>query len=83
MSELGATGITDKLKADLEQVTGRIDNHYAHFVITRAVNIVRQTDASWTSAWVADRVASGSLWHEPWEKMVTGVPEQLKQVLMR
>ena len=83
LSELGATKITDQLKEDLGRIAGKIDNNYAHFAIKPALDIVRQTDAQWTSAWVADRLAGGSLWYEPREKMITSVPEELKQSLMR
>lgn len=82
MLELGATGITDHLKEDLASVTGKIDDHHAHYVIRPALDIVRKTDEPWTSAWVAERIASDSLRHEPWEKMITTVPEELKQALM-
>ena len=58
-----------------------MDDH-AEFVARTALDIVRETDAVWTSAWVAERIAAGALWHRAWDNMITTVPEELKQVLM-
>jgi hypothetical protein len=80
---LGAFVSVDQLKSDLDGVTGKIDGHRAHYVIEPALTIVRFSDASWASAWIAVRVADGSLWHEPWGEMVTTAPESLRQALLQ
>ena len=81
--EMGAPKEVDDIKEDLDSVTGKIDEHQAYYVIKPALQIVRETDAPWTSAWVAEKIAGGSLRHESWHNMITAVPEGLRQVLLR
>ena len=68
LAELGVPGLVEQLKTDLASITGKIDSNRANYVIKPALDIIRATDASWASDWVADKVADGSLWHESWEK---------------
>lgn len=82
LAELGAQKIAERLKTELASITGKIDNDRAHYVIKPALDIVRATDVSWASDWVAAKVADGSLWHDSWERMITAVPEKLKQDLL-
>ena len=80
--ELGRTNIVGYLKEDLSKISGRIEDHRTHFVIKPALNIVRRIDEEWTSAWVAERVADGSLWHESWSKLIRAVPGALSEALL-
>ncbi len=82
LAELGAPDLVEKLKLDLASVTGKIGNDAAYLVIKPALDIVRATDAAWASDWIAERVGEGSLWHEPWGKQVSTVPEKLKEDLL-
>jgi hypothetical protein len=82
LAELGVPNLVDQLKTDLGSITGKINNNRAYYVIKPALDIVRAADAPWARDWVANKVADGSLWHESWEKMITDVPEKLKQELL-
>lgn len=82
MFELGAPKDVDHIKEDLDSITGKIDDHQACYVIKSALDIVRETDAPWTSAWVAEKIAGGFLRHESWHSMITAVPEGLEQELL-
>lgn len=82
-SKLGATSIAKQLKQELSKITGNIDDHHTYSVIKPALDILRATDPLWVSAWVAERVADGSLWHETWSKLITAVPEKLKEGLIQ
>jgi energy-coupling factor transporter ATP-binding protein EcfA2 len=82
ISKLGKDDIVDQLKDELGKVAGKTDDH-AQFVIRSALDIVRLTDAQWVSHWVAQRVADGSLWHEDWKRLITSVPEDLKETLLQ
>jgi len=81
-AELGVTRLPE-LKEELGKVSGKIEDHQAHFLLRPALDIVQATDAEWVSAWIAYRVAEGSLWHETWIKLITSVPEELKEELIR
>lgn len=82
LAQLGAPELAEQVKMDLASITGKIDSDRTYFVIKRTLDIVRATDEPWASAWVAEKVADGSLWHESWEKMITAVPGKLKQELL-
>jgi hypothetical protein len=82
MFEVGAPKDVDHIKEDLGGITGKIDDHRAFYVIRPALDIVREADAPWTSAWVAEKIAGGFLWHESWHNMITAVPEGLEQELL-
>jgi len=82
MFEMGAPKEVDHIKEDLDSITGKIDDHQAYYVIKPALEIVRDTDAPWTSAWVAEKIAGGFLRGESWHNMITAVPEGLEQVLL-
>lgn len=81
-SELGRVDIVDALKQELVKIQGNIDDHASHTAIRPGLEFVRRSDPQWTSAWVAERVAGGSLWHEPWSKLITAVPVTLKEALL-
>ncbi len=81
-SALGTTKSAE-LKEELGKVAGKIDDHQAHFVVKPALEIVQAADPEWVSAWVAERVAAGSLWHDTWMKLITTVPADLKEALIR
>jgi NACHT C-terminal Alpha/Beta 2 len=80
-SALGTTKSAE-LKGELGKVTGKIDDHQAHFVVKPALEIVQAVDPECVSAWVAGRVAAGSLWHDTWMKLITTVPADLKEALV-
>lgn len=80
---LGETDISQQLKDELSKLPGKMEDH-GHLVVLRpALDIVRGKDAHWVSHWVAQRVADGSLWRENWRSLITTVPEQLKESLLR
>lgn len=81
-SALGTTKSAE-LKEDLGRIAGKIDEHQAHFVVKPALEIVQAADPEWVSAWVAERVAAGSLWHDTWMNLITTVPADLKEALVR
>ncbi len=80
--EMGVPKDVDQIKEDLESITERIDEHQAYYVIRPALDIVREKDPLWVSAWVAGRIADGFLRHESWHNMITAVPEGLEQELL-
>jgi len=82
MFNLGVPKDADHIKEDLNGITGKIDDHQTYYVIKPALDIVREADAQWTSAWVAEKIAGGFLRHESWQNMITTVPEGLKQRLL-
>ena len=82
MFELGAPKDVDHTKQDLDSITGKVDDHQAYYVIKSALDTVREADEPWTSAWVAEKIAGGFLRHEPWQHMITAVPEGLQQELL-
>jgi len=83
LDELGVPDLIEQLKADLGSINEKIDNHRAHYVVRPALDMIRTADPTWAGAWVAEKVAEGSLWYESWEKMITAVPEKLKEDLLR
>lgn len=83
LGELGAPNLVEQLKTDLGSVAWKIDNNRAHYVIKPALDMIWAKDASWANDWLAEKVADGSLWHESWGKMITAVPERLKEELLR
>lgn len=82
-SELGVQELGQQLKGELNKISGKVEDHWGDFIIRPALDIVRVNDASWVSGWVAERVADGSLWHESWGKLITMVPEKLKEGLIQ
>ena len=40
------------------------------------------SERDWISAWVAERIASGSLWRERWIGFVTSISDEMKQQLL-
>ena len=82
IAELGKTDISEQLKDQLSKLPGKMEDH-GHLVVRPALDIVRGKDAHWVSHWVAQRAADGSLSRENWRDLITTVPEQLKESLLR
>lgn len=80
--ELGALGIPERLKQQLEQLKNTDLNNLGRYVIGPALAIVGKADPIWVSHWVADRILDGSLWSDEWINLVTTIPDQLKQELI-
>lgn len=81
-SELGIIRVLD-LKQELCKISGKMDHRIAHFALKAALDIVRAIDATWVSTWVTERVVEGSLWDESLLKLITSVPDDIKQKLIR
>jgi hypothetical protein len=82
---LAAFGIAtpiDDLKADLTSTGGKIDSNRAHYVIRPLLEIVGAADSAWVDAWIAERIADGSLWYEAREFRLRTVPAELKERLL-
>ncbi|MCI0426596.1 MAG: hypothetical protein L0Z46_01105 [Nitrospiraceae bacterium] len=81
-AEVGGERVSEGVK---EELTGWPSGRLAHtdqWLLKSAVELVRQTDLQWVSHWVADRIVDGSLWHEGWVTLVTGIPEAMKETLL-
>jgi len=82
-TQLGDTGISEKLKIELTQLeSDRIDDYLSEYVIRPALDIIRKTDQQWVSHWIARRIVEGSLRSEGWIDLVTSIPEGLKKKLV-
>ncbi len=81
-AELGDTGIAERVKYELSCLPPGRFGDASEYVIRPAINIVRKLDPQWVSHWVAGRIVDGSLWHESWVTLVTGIPEDMKEGLL-
>src|SRR6185503_6123397 len=82
MAEVGAIGIEEQLKKELNQLESSNLNNLGTYVIRPALSIIGKTDSQWVSHWVANRILDGSLWSDGWINLVTTVPEGLKRELI-
>jgi len=82
LAALGTTDFVEQLKDDLGRIAGTMEAHHVQLIIKPALDIVRERDAAWVSAWVVERIAAGSLWHDHWRSMLTVLPEGLKEGLL-
>jgi hypothetical protein len=82
-SQLGAIGISEKLKGELMSVpTEQIKDNVTEYVIKPALNIVRAIEPHWVSDWVARRIAEGSLWRDDWSTFITTISGEMKEQLL-
>ncbi|MDP1992290.1 MAG: hypothetical protein Q8K00_14870 [Syntrophales bacterium] len=81
-TELGETDIAEKVKHELAGLPPGKIGDTGEYVIRPAINIMRKMDPLWVSYWVADRIIDGSL-HENWINLVTSIPEDMKERLLR
>ena len=47
-----------------------------------ALNLLRNADAEWVSAWVTETILSGTVHGDVWLRMVTNIPATLKETLL-
>lgn len=69
--------ITD-LKAALEQLPERVEADAIHYTVRPALDVLRGDDPSWTSEWVARRIADGRLAGDWWNQYLAAIPERMR-----
>lgn len=82
LAQLGETTIADRLKGELDSLSGKLEDQ-GRYVIRPALDLIRGTDPQWMSDWVAKHVANGSLWHGGWDLLISRVSEELKDSLFQ
>ena len=44
-------------------------------------NVIRGDDPDWVSSWIATRMAGGTVWGDSWAKLITRIPDTLRDEL--
>lgn len=78
VTELGAAPI-DELKAALNQLEPDKLRDLGHFVIKPVVEVIRKTDATWVSEWIARHIFDQRLSAENWLDYVCDAPSSLNE----
>ena len=78
---MGVRDIQQALKVELDNISGKIDDHHMYYAVKPAVEIQKESP-EWVSEWVARRVATGSLWHETWRQLIKSIPSSLQNELI-
>ena len=81
MAELGDVSIADRLKEELNKMRGE-DMDCGEHALREAIEIVRRSDAAFVSRWIAERVADGVLWPDPWMSFVQTIPDDLAELCL-
>jgi len=75
LAKLEDTDIPQKIKDELARWSpDKPDERLLQF----ALNVLQKSEPDWVSHWVAERIASGSLWHQHWLPFVSSIPSDLK-----
>jgi HEAT repeat protein len=83
IAEVGGGNIVSKLKDELDKCPRGTLEQLARYVTRPALDLIRQTGQEWVSHWVAERIVDGNLRGETWIALVSSVPEELKERLLR
>ena len=83
LATLGDPETSVRIKEELRALPAPVVKELSQHQLRPAIEIVRSTDPAWVSEWVAERVIEGTLWHEPWMSLVTEIPGELAQTLLR
>lgn len=75
--KLGNADIEDELKAQLSSLEQSKMRNVGEFIIKPSLDIIKKSDATWVSHWIAERIIDGSLWHDHWKDLITTVPADL------
>lgn len=75
--KLGNTNIENELKKHLNDLDRSKMKDLGEFVIKPSLDIIKKSDPTWVSHWVAERVADGSLWLNHWSVFITAIPEKI------
>lgn len=81
-AELGETGLAGETKEDLKKCAPEKVKQLSDFVLKPLLDLVRSVDSGWVSAWVAERIVDGTLWHERWIAFITTIPAELRERLL-
>lgn len=81
--EFGEPGLDDIVKDAMAALpSGDMHNLNSHF-IRPALEYLRTSDPAWTSEWVANQIAGGTLYrHEEWLPFATIIPENLVETYL-
>jgi hypothetical protein len=81
--ELGLPGVADALKEELQSGGAQGFNHMNNRSLAEALTFIKETDGDWVSAWVASQVAASALSYHLWSFLLTKVPDQVKDDLLK
>jgi hypothetical protein len=81
--ELGLPGVADALKEELQSGGVQGFNHMNSRSLAEALTFIKETDGDWVSAWVASQVAASALSYHLWSSLLTKVPDQVKDDLLK
>ena len=81
MAELGDVSIADRLKEELNKMRGE-DMDCGEHALRKAIEIVRRSNAAFVSRWIAECVADGVLWPDPWMSFVQTIPDDLVELCL-
>ncbi|MDQ6768802.1 MAG: hypothetical protein M3Z54_02305, partial [Gemmatimonadota bacterium] len=78
LHELKDPNAASGLKLVLEQLAVDKFGDLDESLVESAVDAVRDRDPTWTSEWVARRIATGALWSDRWRVYVTAIPKNFR-----
>ena len=81
LSTVGAMNLAAEMKDALSMLPSQLSEVHQHLVRNSLAHL-GSSDKDWVSVWVAERIASGTLWSEQWIGFVTSIPDELKQHLL-
>jgi len=80
LHELRDSEASGELKTALEQIPDDQFRDPLEHTIASVLDLLQETDADWTTRWVARRIADGKLWSEWWSKyLTTTIPDDVRQ----
>ena len=81
--ELGEPGLDRVVKDAMAALPGGDMRNLGSHYIRPALEYLRKTDPAWTSEWVANQIAEGTLYeHEEWLTFATVIPEDLVETCL-
>jgi hypothetical protein len=82
IAQIGTVDVISDLKDELNRFPRITLANVGDYVTRPALDLIRQTDREWVSHWVAERIGDGSLYPDFWIRLVSVVPEEMKERLL-
>lgn len=79
--KLGDATSTANLKAELDRWHPTGFNFPHSVLVTDLLNAIRGDDPGWVSNWIATRMAGGTIWGDSWAKLITRIPDAIRDEL--